>query len=66
MIYGGGSARTFRAFNTVLLLGVLVATLYPLWHVLMVSFSDPLAVMGGQVSLLQAATSESGARDPAA
>ncbi len=52
MIHGGGSAGTFRAFNTVLLLGVLVATLYPLWHVLMVSFSDPLAVMGGQVSLL--------------
>ncbi len=52
MILGGGSARTFRAFNTVLLLGVLVVTLYPLWHVLMISFSDPLAVMGGQVSLL--------------
>ena len=52
MVHGGGSARTFRAFNTVLLLGVLVATLYPLWHVLMVSFSDTLAVMGGRVSLL--------------
>jgi len=52
MIYGGGSTRIFRVSNTLILIGVIVVTLYPLWYVFMISISEVTAVMGGRVTLL--------------
>ena len=36
--------KVFRVFNVLILTALCVVTVYPLWHVLMASFSDPITV----------------------
>ena len=44
--------RVFTVFNFFILLGVCLITLYPLWYTVIASFSDPLAVSTGRVTVL--------------
>ena len=39
--------KVFGVFNGLLMLMVCVITLYPLWYVIIASFSDPMAVSTG-------------------
>lgn len=48
----GISSRLFDIINIMLMLFVIIATLYPLWHVAVISVSDGKAVMRGDVGLL--------------
>lgn len=43
-------SRTFDAVNTLLLLGIVFATVYPLWYIAVVSISDGTAVNRGDVA----------------
>lgn len=52
--------RTFDILNYFLLAIVLLATAYPLYYVLIASFSDPFKVYAGQTFLLPAGFSTSG------
>lgn len=52
--------RAFDIFNYFLLIMVLLATAYPLYYVLVASFSDPFKVYAGQTFLLPAGFSTSG------
>lgn len=51
-IHDSASDRAFTALNSLFLLAVLVAVLYPLVYVVSASFSDPHAVTSGRVKLL--------------
>jgi putative aldouronate transport system permease protein len=42
--------RVFGVFNTIILLLVCVVTLYPLWYVIIASFSNPVLVATGDVT----------------
>jgi len=44
--------KLFGVANTILMLLLCVITIYPLWYVIIASFSDPLAVSTGAVTLL--------------
>lgn len=46
------SDKIFHIFNTLLMLGLLVIFVWPLWFVLIASFSDPNKVSSGQVLLI--------------
>jgi len=46
------SDRTFDIINTILLVFVLLIVAYPLYYILIASFSDPYMVLSGQVTLL--------------
>jgi len=41
----------FSILNTVLLIGVAIATLYPVWYITVISFSDTVSVLQGKVFL---------------
>lgn len=43
---------TFDIFNIGIMIFVLLVTLFPLWHVLVASFSSPIAVTEGKVTLI--------------
>lgn len=45
-------SKVFDAFNVVFMFLFLLVTLYPFWYVVIVSFSDGKAVLGGRVSLM--------------
>jgi len=47
-----GSDRVFQFFNLLLILAIFVVLVWPLWFVLIASFSDPNAVNSGQVLLI--------------
>ncbi len=44
--------KLFGGFNTVIMLLICLMTLYPLWYVIIASFSNPAAVSTGKVTLL--------------
>ncbi|MGG3283438.1 carbohydrate ABC transporter permease [Paenibacillus solani] len=41
----------FSILNTILLIGVAIATLYPVWYITVISFSDTVSVLQGKVFL---------------
>lgn len=41
----------FNILNTILLIGVAIATLYPVWYITVISFSDTVSVLQGKVFL---------------
>jgi len=41
----------FNVANTILLLLVAVCTLYPVWYIAVISFSDTVSVLQGEVTL---------------
>ena len=44
--------KIFNVFNIVFMILLIIATLYPLWYVLIASFSNPISVARGAVRLL--------------
>ncbi len=44
--------KVFNVFNTFFMIALCFATVYPLWYVIIASFSDPLAVATGEVVFL--------------
>ena len=44
--------KVFTVFNYLLAALFLIAALYPLWYVVICSFSDPLAIMTGEVWII--------------
>ncbi len=41
----------FSILNTIILIGVAIATLYPVWYITVISFSDTVSVLQGKVFL---------------
>lgn len=52
MVKRSQGERIFGVFNTAVMLLICGATLYPLWYVIIASFSEPLAVSTGAVTFL--------------